>query len=180
MNNILKLYHWTINEFSNFDNKYLWNYNKDLLSYIWFHFTNDRHLADSLFSYNSKENKLWYVLDIEYECINNYWTFNEHDLVINILEFAYKYNLWITKQFLSKSKKLPYIWNQWKNLISLLYNSWKRKNGINLKLIWDTFRQYLLNNNYNYIIYKNQLEWAADNRYDYILLDTNKIKIINN
>lgn len=45
-----------------------------------------------------------------------------------------------------------------KNLIALLYYEANKNNWVNFNIIGDHFRNYLLENNYNYIMYKNEIE----------------------
>lgn len=172
---IQKFYHWTLSQFNNFDEKFLWNNIWDLLSFLGFHFTPSFRMAENLFAYSYEVWKQWTVLEIEYDVINKI-TITETELVKDIIKFWYQ-ELLITKYMYNKLIKLPYIWNWWDNIVSCLYK-YGKLNKIDIKQLTKKYKKVLLKLWIDTIEYRNDVEWGDEERYDYILLNTKLIYVI--
>jgi len=175
------LYHGSLSNFEKFDVSFLWKNISDLLSNLWFHFTEDKNLAERLFSvdYNNIDT-IGYLYTVE---VDVFWEIEvrESELVLDMLSFGVE-NWLVTKTFFNRIKNLHYWDSFWHNsIIHKLYNNWKRKtspNYIDKQNLALHYRDYLIKQGINVIKYKNEIEWSEDNRYDYIILNTKDIKII--
>lgn len=168
----IKVYHGSKKEFFEFKKELLGKNTGDLLSYFGFHFTEDKNMAQSLFA--SKEGNLLEC----YLTIRNPYVITESELVKEALLFAQKSGMIDeNKVNLRKLFKLPYYSHQGNSIASHLINdAWKDSPLINYKEVTNSYLEELKKRGFDGIQYKNEIEWAFNERYDWIAFEPTQIK----
>ena len=170
--NVIKdLYHGSGEIFNKFLSKSLGE-DEHLLSYLGFHFTPNFKLAERLFT--KLPDFVVYTVEIK---VKNTLKIIETKLVLDMLQYAYDNKLINQDIDIIAIKKLPYFNKHLNNdLLNWLY---KNPEKINKKKLSLEYKKYLISQGYDSIEYLNEVEWSDEKRYDWIVFNTNQIKIIN-
>ncbi len=151
----------------------------DFLSNLGFHFTPDKKMADNLFAYDyggkGQGQTIEAVLNIKKPL-----KITETDLVKDIIRYG-KEKGTIPKPTADELLKRP-LWGKTtdiKDITHYIYRVSKQspeKARFNIKQVAQDYLENLKKQGYDGIQYKNEIEWAADNRYDFIAFEPSQIK----
>lgn len=172
MNTITPLYHGTNTIFDKFINDKLGQDNH-LLSYLGTHFTPNFNLAERVFA--KYPHFVVYTVEIY---VNKTLKTTESDLVKDMLIWGSKNNIYDTSKVdLKELFKLPYDSPIGNSITTCL---WADNNTvIKTKKLALGYKKHLIKQGYDSIEYLNEIEWSSDKRYDWIVFDSEQIKIIN-
>jgi len=170
---IYPLYHGSGTLFDNFSPKTLGE-DQHILSYLGYHFTPDYELADRLFT--KPPNYVVYTIELK---INKTLKIIEGDLVRDMLIWGSNNNFFdSSKVDVTRLTKMKYYSSGDDGTISTCL--WVDKNRIiNKKKLALGYKKHLIKEGYDSIQYLNEIEWASDKRYDWIVFNSKQIKIIN-
>ena len=170
MKKITPLYHGSGLKFEKFEPKF--GDHNHILDYLGFHFTPDKEMAERLFC--KPPNFVLYTVELS---VNKTLKISESQLVKDILTWGYENNIYDTEKVdLKRLLKLPYDTDS----ICITSSLWSDNDRIiNKKVLSFKYKEYLINQGYDSIEYLNEIEWKDKNRYDWIVFDSNQIKIIN-
>ena len=176
----LKVYHGTSSKFKSFNKKKLGNKDNNIMSFLGFHFTPDYNMADRLFRKSVNDEILECYLSIK-----NPFVCKESDAVKEALKLGYeKGYIDIGSNNFGKLLNMEYFNNQDGGLANILaidgYHAQKGwEHQFDLKAIGLNYLKYLKSQGYDGVKYLNEIEWAQDNRYDWIAFEPNQIKSVN-
>jgi hypothetical protein len=175
----LVVYHGSENSFDTFDREKLGTKSFDIMSYLGFHFTPNKEMAERLFV-KADTNVMPVYLKIE----NPYVT-SESNIVKEALLFAQKNGKVPSNVKLNKILQMPYFSQQKKSIVTVLSDDASRiyygeTPFIDYKDITNDYLNYLKEQGYDGIKYINEIEWADEKRYDYIVFNPEQIKSVNN
>lgn len=176
----LKVYHGTTSKFKSFNKKKLGNKDNNIMSFLGFHFTPDYNMADRLFRKSANDEILECYLSIK-----NPFVCKESDAVKEALKLGYeKGYIDIESNNFDKLLNMEYFNNQDGGLANILaidgyhaQRGWEHQ--FDLKAIGLNYLKYLKSQGYDGIKYLNEIEWAQDERYDWIAFEPNQIKSVN-
>lgn len=175
----LIVYHGSEENFDTFDRSKLGSKSMDIMSYLGFHFTPNKEMAERLFVKANTD-----IMPV-YLNIKNPYIAKESDLVKEALLFAKKNNKIPSSVNLEKIFKMPYFSQDGKSIINVLSDDaskiyYDETPLIDYKDITMDYLNHLKEQGYDGIKYINQIEWADENRYDYIAFKPEQIKSVNN
>ncbi len=175
----LVVYHGSENSFDTFDRERLGTKSFDIMSYLGFHFTPNKEMAERLFV-KADTNVMPVYLKIE----NPYVT-SESNIVKEALLFAQKNGKIPSNVKLNKILQMPYFSQQEKSIITVLSDDaskiyYGETPFIDYKDITNDYLNYLKEQGYDGIKYINEIEWADEKRYDYIVFNPEQIKSVSN
>ena len=175
----LVVYHGSEENFNIFDREKLGAKSMDIMSYLGFHFTPNKEMAERLFVRADAD-----IMPV-YLNIKNPYTTKESEIVKEALLFAKKNNKIPSKVNLDKILKMPYFSQDGKSIINILSDDaskvyYDETPLIDYKDITMDYLEYLKDQGFDGIKYINEIEWADENRYDYIAFEPEQIKSINN
>ncbi len=175
----LIVYHGSENSFDTFDRERLGTKSFDIMSYLGFHFTPNKEMAERLFV-KADTNVMPVYLKIE----NPYVT-SESNIVKETLLFAQKNGKIPSNVKLNKILQMPYFSQQEKSIVTVLSDDaskiyYGETPFIDYKDITNDYLNYLKEQGYDGIKYINEIEWADEKRYDYIVFNPEQIKSVSN
>jgi len=175
----LVVYHGSEENFNIFDREKLGAKSMDIMSYLGFHFTPNKEMAERLLVRADAD-----IMPV-YLNIQNPYTTKESEIVKEALLFAKKNNKIPSKVNLDKILKMPYFSQDGKSIINILSDDaskvyYDETPLIDYKDITMDYLEYLKDQGFDGIKYINEIEWADENRYDYIAFEPEQIKSINN
>lgn len=175
----LIVYHGSEENFDTFDRSKLGSKSMDIMSYLGFHFTPNKEMAERLFVKANTD-----IMPV-YLNIKNPYIAKESDLVKEALLFAKKNNKIPSSVNLEKIFKMPYFSQDGKSIINVLSDDaskiyYDETPLIDYKDITMDYLNHLKEQGYDGIKYINQIEWADENRYDYIAFKPEQIKSVDN
>lgn len=175
----LVVYHGSEENFNIFDREKLGAKSMDIMSYLGFHFTPNKEMAERLFVRADAD-----IMPVYLNIQNPYIT-KESEIVKEALLFAKKNNKIPSKVNLDKILKMPYFSQDGKSIINILSDDaskvyYDETPLIDYKDITMDYLEYLKDQGFDGIKYINEIEWADENRYDYIAFEPEQIKSINN
>ena len=172
----LVVYHGTDHKIKSFNRAKIGKKELNIMSLLGFHFTPDYNMARTLFT------KTGNVLEC-YLSIKNPYIAKESEIVKDCLRLAKKNGKISEKVKLNKLLNMEY-WDNDGGLVNQLYlDAHKAEIGgtplINYQEIAKDYLKYLKSQGYDGVKYLNEIEWAQDNRYDWIAFEPNQIKSVN-
>lgn len=175
----LVVYHGSEENFNIFDREKLGAKSMDIMSYLGFHFTPNKEMAERLFVRADAD-----IMPV-YLNIQNPYTTKESEIVKEALLFAKKNNKIPSKVNLDKILKMPYFSQDGKSIINILSDDaskvyYDETPLIDYKGITMDYLEHLKDQGFDGIKYINEIEWADENRYDYIAFEPEQIKSVNN
>lgn len=166
---IFPAYHGTCEKFERFAVTSL----RDIMAMLGYHFTEERIVAEVLFA----GRKDCYVYEAELS-VTKAVKITERELVSRILSFGIDHRLF-TKATAQKVEStlalnLPYfsLWNE-----ADLYHFARQIDKKTLKKLATQYVEHLKSRGINAIHYMNEIEWAKDRRFDWVVFDDNQIEI---
>jgi len=179
---ITPLYHGTCIPFERFDKQFLGSISGDIPSHLGYHFTPNENLAKQIFANephkDSFENCRAYEVGIK---VTKTLKTSESALVKDILRWGIEQNIIINKQEkLLQLLQHPYYSSDEKVSIVGTLNSeeWEDKGVpyINYEILAIRYlNEVLRHQGFDSIQYINEIEWASENRYDWIIFDEAQI-----
>jgi len=167
------LYHGSGHIFHEFSKEKLGSTKTDghIMDYLGFHFTPDKKMADRLFT--KPPDPVIYKVEI---IVNNTLKIIEGDLVRDMLSWGGENGYFDTKKVnLEQLLKLRYESDSGQSINTCLWTD--RNKIIDKKKLALGYKAYLIQQGYDSIQYLNEIEWAKDKRYDWIVFDSDQIRI---
>ena len=174
-NTIGPLYHGSDSVFNEFSSEKLGDDNH-LLSYLGCHFTPNFDMAQRLFA--RKPNPTVYTVEIT---VVNPLKITENRLVRNMIKWGYDNDYFDKKKIdMSFVENSLYDSPNGGDLNTALWCDNGPNQIINKrKLSLGYKNNFLIPQGYDSIEYLNEIEWVRDKRYDWIVFNNNRVKIIN-
>lgn len=177
----LKVYHGTSASFTTFNKRKLGKEDLNIMSFLGFHFTPDKEMADRLFRKSANDKILECYLSIK-----NPYVAKESDMVKEALELGFeKGYIDLSSEKFKKIMALEYFNNTDGGLSNVLamdghyaLKGWEH--SFDLKAIGVNYLKYLKSQGYDGVKYLNEIEWASDERYDWIAFEPKQIKAVEN
>lgn len=175
----LVVYHGTEENFDTFDRDKLGSKSMDIMSYLGFHFTPNKEMAERLFVRANAD-----IMPV-YLNIQNPYIAKESELVKEALLYAKANNKIPSKVNLDKILKMPYFSQDGKSIINVLSDDaskiyYDETPLIDYKDITMDYLNHLKEQGFDGIKYINEIEWADENRFDYIAFEPEQIKSVSN
>ena len=142
------------------------------MDYLGFHFTPDKKMADRLFT--KPPNPVIYKVEI---IVNKTLKIIEGDLVRYMLSWGGENGYFDTKKVnLKQLLRLRYESDSGQSINTCLWTD--RNRIIDKKKLALGYKEHLIQQGYDSIQYLNEIEWAKDKRYDWIVFNSDQIRII--
>lgn len=160
-----------------------------ILNYLGFHFTPDKNMALRLFS--KEPDFVVYTVKVK---VNKTLKMKESDVVRDMLKWGHENGIVGDKLYVKTVMGIEKEYD-FKILVNSPYWSLTRHDreyypiSLNSFLLEDKkidkkklalgYKQHLIDEGYDSINYMNEIEWAQDRRWDWIIFNDNQVKIIN-
>lgn len=167
------LYHGSSSNFTGFDSEQAGANNPDIMSMFGMHFSRDKRMCETLFC---KDKGYLYTAEVD---TKRTWRTDECEVAHTVLKYAANAGLLPLRMNLEYLLSLPYFSYHSQSLSNemFLYNHNKQ---INIPQWVQTFvSEHLVPQGIDSIEYRNEIEWAKDNRYDFVFLNNDNITIVD-